>query len=63
MLYSMCQESGDIPTLAQLDHAIKRNFDGFETDNFSPFEEFKSEIPRYRKINLKDIPVKVRNIG
>ena len=60
MLYSICQESKDFPTSAQLDHAIKRNFDGFETDEFNPFEEFKSVIPKYRPINLKNIPMKVR---
>ncbi len=61
MLYSMCQESNDMPTLPQLEHAIKRNFGGLEKEHLNPFEEFKKVIPKYRKFNLADVPIKVRN--
>ena len=44
MLYSMCKKSGLPPTWPQLEHAIKRNFGGLESDKLNPFEEFKKEI-------------------
>lgn len=40
----MCEQSGLPPTWPQLEHAIKRNFGGLESDNLNPFEEFKKEI-------------------
>ena len=45
MLYWMCERSGGLPLSGpQLEHAIKRNFGGLESDNFSPEEIFKTAI-------------------
>ena len=33
------------PTGPQLEHAIKRNFGGFKSEKFNPFEEFTKLIP------------------
>ena len=64
MLYSMCQESNDKPTRPQLEHAIKRNFGGLETEDLNPYEEFMKcmeEISEdnYRNFNIDDVPIKV----
>ena len=61
MLYSMCQESKDTPTWPQLEHAIKRNFGGLETEKLNPFEEFRSVIPGYRELDLEHVPAQVYN--
>lgn len=61
MLYSMCQESNDKPTMPQLEHAIKRNFGGLETEDLNPFEEFMRVIPKdkHRDFKIDDVPIKV----
>ena len=46
MLYYMCEQSGMAPTRLQLEHAIKRNFGGLESDDCNPFVEFMNQIPR-----------------
>ena len=44
MLYYMCEKS-DLPlTCPQLEHAIRRNFGGLESDSWSPYEEFAKQI-------------------
>ena len=45
MLYHMCEESRHPPTWPQLEHAIKRNFGGLESEKLDPFEEFQKLIP------------------
>ena len=42
MLYFMCEKSNRPPTGPQLEHAIKRNFGGLESQTLNPFEEFNS---------------------
>ena len=49
MLYWMCEKSKLPPTGPQLQHAIKRNFGGFE--DFDTYEIFKQHIS-----NLDDEP-------
>lgn len=41
MLYWMSQKSGSVVTRSQLEHAIRRNFSGF--DEFDPIAKFKLE--------------------
>jgi len=41
MLYNMCKKSERHPTWHQLEHAIKRNFGGFESQELNPFEIFE----------------------
>ena len=55
----MCQESKDTPTWPQLEHAIKRNFGGLETEKLNPFEVFRSVIPGYRELDLEHVPAQV----
>lgn len=45
MLYYMCEKSGLPPTGPQLEHAIRRNFGGLESKEWSPFQEFARLIP------------------
>lgn len=40
----MCKLSGRHPTWKQLEHAIKRNFGGFESEEFSTFEIFEEHL-------------------
>ena len=45
MLYWMSYKSKPHPlTMAQLEHAIKRNFSGLESTNLNPLEEFQKAI-------------------
>ena len=45
MLYWMCKRSrGHFLTGPQLEHAIKRNFGGLESNTFSPVNIFKAAI-------------------
>ncbi len=61
MLYFMCEKSGLPPTWPQLEHAIKRNFGGLESEELNPFEEFKKEIKMtYGPPDLTDIKEEVR---
>ena len=49
MLYWMCKKSGDSPTWPQLEHAIKRNFGGLESEDWDPLKIFKDKLPRTRE--------------
>ena len=51
MLYWMCEKSKKPPTGLQLQHAIKRNFGGFE--NFDTYEIFEQQTGI---LNLNDQP-------
>ena len=45
MLYWMCSNSKCHPLSGrQLEHAIRRNFGGLESDNFNPLEEFQRAV-------------------
>ena len=45
MLYWMCNNSsGYTLTGRQLEHAIKRNFGGMESEKLNPWEEFQKQI-------------------
>ena len=45
MLYWMCDKSGGRPlSWPQLEHAIKRNFGGLESEGLDPFEVFKKTL-------------------
>ena len=57
MLYYMCDESGCPPTGHQLEHAIKRNFGGWESVKWSPYQEFTKLIPMNQE--LPSIPEEV----
>ena len=45
MLYWMCEKTQSDPTNKQLEHAIKRNFGGYEKVN--AFDIFKLNIPQF----------------
>ncbi len=59
MLYYMCQKSNRLPTWAQLEHAIRRNFGGLETKKLNPFNEFEELIHINREQDLTDVPIHV----
>ena len=40
MLYSMCKKTGCRLTWQQMEHAIKRNFGGLESEDWNSFDEF-----------------------
>ena len=40
MLYWMCEQSGIDPTAPQLEHAIRRNFGGWEDEDLNPLKVF-----------------------
>ena len=40
----MCEDSKSPPTKIQLEHAIRRNFGGMESDSWNPFDEFKEIV-------------------
>ena len=45
MLYWMCNNASGQPlTGRQLEHAIKRNFGGMESEKLNPWEEFQKQI-------------------
>ena len=50
MLYYMCERSGRPPTWPQLEHAIKRNFGGLESEKLKPFREFEKLIAMSREL-------------
>ncbi len=50
MLYYMCEKSGLPPTWPQLEHAIKRNFGGLESERLNPFKEFENMIGMTREL-------------
>ena len=52
MLYEMCKQSNRHPTWHQFEHAIRRNFGGFESLELNPFEIFeKCLIERHLKVS------------
>ncbi len=57
MLYYMCNKSECHPTWPQLEHAIKRNFGGMESDECNPFKEFEKLIKD--PPNLGNLPTEV----
>ncbi len=60
MLYYMCDKSGLHPTWPQLEHAIKRNFGGMESEECNPFEEFEKLITINRDpLNLANFTTEV----
>ena len=50
MLYYMCKESKSAPSGPQLEHAIKRNFGGLESEKLDPYQEFLDQIPKNRAL-------------
>ena len=40
MLYSMCKKAGCRLTWQQMEHAIRRNFGGLESEDWNSFDEF-----------------------
>ena len=54
MLYWMCSNSNCHPLSGcQLEHAIRRNFGGLESDNFNPLEVFQKafgNILEYKEV-------------
>lgn len=45
MLYWMCEKAEGHPLYGpQLEHAIRRNFGGLESDELNPFHEFQKAI-------------------
>lgn len=54
----MCEQSDFLLTWAQLEHAIKRNFGGLESQVLNPYKEFEEEIPMTRELP-EDIPDEV----
>ena len=45
MIYWMCKNSKGLPlTWPQMKHAIMRNFGGLTSDEFDPYEEFRSRL-------------------
>ena len=49
MLYFMCEKTDLPPTWPQLEHAIKRNFGGMESDEWNPYDEFTKQIQMSRE--------------
>ena len=56
----MCEQSGVRPTWQQLEHAIKRNFGGLESEDLDPFKEFEKCIVMDHALpDLSTFPEKV----
>ena len=49
MLYWMCEKSCNPPTWPQLEHAIKRNFGGLESEELDPVKIFTDKLPCHRE--------------
>ena len=49
MLYWMCEKSGIPITWPQLEHAIKRNFGGLESEDLDPLKIFMDKLPCTRE--------------
>ena len=60
MLYYMCKKSGLPPTWPQLEHAIRRNFGGLESEEWDPFMEFEKQI--FMDKNLPEVPLEVLDL-
>ena len=56
MLYWMCQQSGIPLTAPQLEHAIKRNFGGWEDEDLNPLEVFRERIHATEAPDLSSFP-------
>ena len=56
----MCKKSDRPPTWPQLEHAIRRNFGGMESDELDPIEEFKRRVHIRGVPALHSIPQEVR---
>ena len=60
MLYYMCKKTRAPPTWQQLEHAIKRNFGGLESEKWKPIQEFEEAIPMSHEIpDLTNVPEEV----
>ena len=60
MLYYMCEKTDLPPTWPQLEHAIKRNFGGLESDKWNPYNEFTKHIQMsHNPPDLKNIAPEV----
>lgn len=60
MLYYMCKKTELPLTWPQLEHAIRRNFGGLESDKCKPYEEFTKQIPMSHDApDLSNIPPNV----
>ena len=57
MLYSMCKKTLCKLTWQQMEHAIKRNFGGLESEDWNSFNEFNKcivmdrDVPNFSQIN------------
>ena len=64
MLYWMCEKSGASPTWAQLEHAIRRNFGGLESEELDPLKIFMNKLPTLRDPpELSGIPEEVSSVN
>ena len=54
MLYYMCKKSKLPPTNAQLEHAIKRNFGGLESEKLHPYQEFFKRLPKADTVTIME---------
>ena len=52
----MCEKSTRPPTCSQLEHAIKRNFGGLESQTLNPFEEFESVFSMSEELPAESSP-------
>ena len=55
----MCKKSQLAPTWPQLEHAIKRNFGGMESQELKPFREFEKKIAMSREVEEFSDDVKI----
>ena len=63
MLYHMCEKSKREPTWQQLEHAIRRNFGGLESTEWSPFEVFEKLLLMSHELpDLSGIPKEVATV-
>ena len=56
MLYWMINISNTILTKAQLLHAIKRNFDGYDDSELDPVKTFEKLLRSYAEFNVSYFP-------
>ena len=52
MLYWMSDNSNTILTKAQLLHAIKRNFDGYDDKELDPVKTFEESLKSYPQFDV-----------
>ena len=53
MLYNMCNETQSYLTWKQLEHAIKRNFGGFQSDELKPYSIFEQYLMKDHRKELE----------